>query len=133
MSGFDPLDNESLWGLTVTDPTEPADPIDHLVSELLDIQDDIAQAVTWIAEHWSAHLPSINWASAGPGGRGALILTATAPTQAVLDHIAALLDGDVVVEVHGDLGLTHHCWHRFGRVLFHASHTEAHAPRVSAA
>ena len=35
----------------------PADELDRLICGLLDLQDDLAQAVMWLAEHWSADLP----------------------------------------------------------------------------
>ena len=36
----------------------PGDGLDRLMSELLDLQDDLARAVMWLAEHWSADLPA---------------------------------------------------------------------------
>ena len=36
---------------------------EHGTGELLDLQDDLARAVMWLAEHWSADLPA-------PHGRG---------------------------------------------------------------
>jgi hypothetical protein len=36
----------------------PADGLDRLMGELLDLQDDLAQAVMWLAENWSADLPT---------------------------------------------------------------------------
>jgi hypothetical protein len=35
----------------------PSDGLDRLMGELLDLQDDLARAVIWLAEHWSADLP----------------------------------------------------------------------------
>jgi hypothetical protein len=37
---------------------DPGDGLDRLMGELLDLQDDLAQAVMWLAEHWSADLPA---------------------------------------------------------------------------
>ena len=36
----------------------PGDGLDRLMGELLDLQDDLARAVMWLAEHWSADLPA---------------------------------------------------------------------------
>jgi hypothetical protein len=35
----------------------PGDGLDAVMSELLDLQDDLAGVVVWLAEHWSADLP----------------------------------------------------------------------------
>jgi hypothetical protein len=35
----------------------PPDEMDHLMSGLLDLQDDLADVVVWLAENWSADLP----------------------------------------------------------------------------
>ena len=35
----------------------PSDGLDRVMSELLDIQDELAAMVVWLAENWSAHLP----------------------------------------------------------------------------
>ena len=42
-------------------PGHERDAVDALLSGLLDIQDDIAQAVIWLAENWSADLPAPGW------------------------------------------------------------------------
>jgi hypothetical protein len=46
-------------------PTHERDGVDELLSGLLDIQDDIAQAVIWMAENWSADLPAPHWYGRG--------------------------------------------------------------------
>jgi hypothetical protein len=43
----------------------PPDEMDRLMSALLDIQDDLAATVVWLAENWSAQLPSLGWYSYG--------------------------------------------------------------------
>jgi hypothetical protein len=43
----------------------PPDEMDRLMSALLDIQDDLAATVVWLAENWSAHLPSLGWYANG--------------------------------------------------------------------
>jgi hypothetical protein len=35
----------------------PGDGLDRVMSELLDLQDDLAAVVVWLAENWSADLP----------------------------------------------------------------------------
>jgi hypothetical protein len=35
----------------------PPDDLDRAMTELLDLQDDLAEAVVWLAENWSADLP----------------------------------------------------------------------------
>jgi hypothetical protein len=35
----------------------PGDKLDRLMGELLDLEDDLAQLVMWLAEYWSADLP----------------------------------------------------------------------------
>jgi hypothetical protein len=35
----------------------PGDGLDRLMGELLDLQEDLARVVIWLAEHWSADLP----------------------------------------------------------------------------
>jgi hypothetical protein len=36
----------------------PGDGLDRVMSELLDLQDDLAAMVVWLAENWSADLPA---------------------------------------------------------------------------
>src|SRR5688572_18356382 len=47
------MDGEDHRGMALG----PADGLDRLISGLLDLQDDLARAVMWLAEHWSADLP----------------------------------------------------------------------------
>jgi hypothetical protein len=37
----------------------PPDDLDRAMTELLDLQDDLAEAVVWLAENWSAELPAL--------------------------------------------------------------------------
>jgi hypothetical protein len=68
---FDTVDRAELAG--VEHPAEavgPADGMDRLVSGLLDLQDDLAAVVIWLAENWSVHLPELGWHSRpGSGDR----------------------------------------------------------------
>jgi hypothetical protein len=43
----------------------PPDAMDLLMSGLLDLQDDLAATVLWLAENWSAHLPPLRWIASG--------------------------------------------------------------------
>jgi hypothetical protein len=43
----------------------PPDAMDRIMSSLLDLQDDIATVVMWLAENWSAHLPVLGWSASG--------------------------------------------------------------------
>jgi hypothetical protein len=43
----------------------PPDAMDLLMSALLDLQDDLAATVVWLAENWSAHLPALGWYANG--------------------------------------------------------------------
>lgn len=124
--------NEPLWGLTLSTPTGPADHVDELVSDLLDIQDDIARAVIWIAEHWSADLPRITWAP-GLGRSGdALRLRVRCTNLADLARVAALLDTEVVAQPYaaGDGRRRHDVTRRIGRVVLTAWFTDI--PRSAA-
>jgi hypothetical protein len=41
------------------------DAMDRLMTGLLDLQDDLAAVVVWLAENWSADLPSLGWYANG--------------------------------------------------------------------
>ena len=41
------------------------DEMDRLMSGLLDLQDDLAATVMWLAENWTAHLPPLGWYANG--------------------------------------------------------------------
>jgi hypothetical protein len=43
----------------------PPDDMDRLMSGVLDLQDEIAAVVVWLAENWSAHLPILGWSASG--------------------------------------------------------------------
>jgi hypothetical protein len=43
----------------------PPDAMDRLMSGLLDLQDDLAAVVVWLAENWSVHLPPLGWSANG--------------------------------------------------------------------
>jgi hypothetical protein len=43
----------------------PPDAMDLLMSALLDLQEDLAATVVWLAENWSAQLPPLGWYANG--------------------------------------------------------------------
>jgi hypothetical protein len=48
----------------------PADALDAVMTELLDVQDDLSRVVEWLAENWSADLPvPALWGSSSRPGR----------------------------------------------------------------
>jgi hypothetical protein len=71
----------------------PADGLDELLGGLLDLQDDLARVVVWMAENWSADLPVPSRLAAGPGP---LDLHVQCRDVEELDRVADLL------ELHGD-------------------------------
>ena len=104
----------------------PPEPFDVAMSELLDIQDDLAVVVVWLAENWSADLPvpgiycRPGVAPAYPGG---VQLMVACPELGVLDRVARLLG----VPVREDATLSRYTGvaHRravrsFGRVILDA-------------
>lgn len=70
----------------------PADALDGLISELLDLQDDLARAVMWLAEHWSADLPVPRCRGVNPGDQAGLELAAYCVSLDVLERAARLFD-----------------------------------------
>jgi hypothetical protein len=73
----------------------PADELDRSISRLLDLQDDLAQAVVWLAERWSADLPAPSAGSTGADGLG-VVLSAYCLTPALLSRAAGALDAPVI-------------------------------------
>jgi hypothetical protein len=77
------------------DGAVPPGDLDELVTGLLDLQDDLAAVVMWLAENWSAHLPKLGWHSrSGSGDRD---------VPAVKVHGCGDLEG--VAEAAGSLGV----------------------------
>ena len=74
---------------------EPGDDLDTAISGLLDLQDDLAETVMWLAEHWSADLPvPVSW---GVGADPARVdLAAYCHCPDVLIRAAAALAAPVV-------------------------------------
>ena len=68
----------------------PGDGLDRLMGELLDLQDDLARAVMWLAEHWSADLPAPHGRGVGPDS-ARVDLSAYCATAELLDRAAGVL------------------------------------------
>jgi hypothetical protein len=80
----------------------PATTFDATLSGLLDLQDDLADTVIWLAENWSAELPvpleyarCIDRAGEAVAGLGLLVHCVTAEQ---LVELAELLDSPVVAD-----------------------------------
>lgn len=117
MDAFTAADDLPLWGLTITEPAGPTDHVDELMTDLLDIQDDICEAVTWLAEHWAIDLPALRW-GAGNETRGyALRLMAAVRSHEELAHVALVLDATVAAESAHANRVWWHATRPFGRVL----------------
>jgi hypothetical protein len=101
----------------------PATGLDATLSGLLDLQDDLADAVIWLAENWSSDLPVPR---AYPRGRyldngecvPCLGLLAYCRSADELVHVADLLAGPVVVDAEPDQygGRYERATRTFGRV-----------------
>lgn len=97
----------------------PADGLDGFVSGLLDVQDDLASLVVWLAENWSAALP----VPVLPGREGHRVdVLVHCGSDDELARVAEALDSPVT----GDLGYDtdeaiYRCARRqFGAVRFEA-------------
>jgi hypothetical protein len=84
----------------------PPDEMDRLMSALLDLQDDLAATVVWLAENWSAHLPSLGWYANGsehePGRPALRVLGACDPDE--LAAAAAVLGSALTDDPPTDSG-----------------------------
>jgi hypothetical protein len=100
---------------------------DTLMGVLLDLQDDIAEAVLWFAENWSADLPAPRVLGANhedgiePAGAG-LTLAVACGTRELLHRIAHRLGVPVLLDVSDadQRCALHSACRRFGQVLVHA-------------
>jgi len=96
---------------------DPGDDLDGAISGLLDLQDDLAQAVMWLAEHWSADLPApVSWGTGTDPARVDLAAYCLDPD--LLARAAIVLGAPVVDDAAPD---TRGCRYqrasrRFGRV-----------------
>jgi hypothetical protein len=112
----------------------PPDGLDAALSGLLDLQDDLADTVMWLAENWSADLPTpatcshTQYRDDGEGVAGVRLLAYCESTD-VLVRVAELLGEPVVAEAEANRDGTR--WQRavrrFGRVEIDA-YREADPP-----
>jgi hypothetical protein len=70
----------------------PGDALDGLISELLDLQDDLARVVVWLAEHWSADLPVPYCRGDNRGDQAGVEVATYCRDPEVLERIARVLD-----------------------------------------
>jgi hypothetical protein len=83
----------------------PGDGLDRVMSELLDLQDDLADMVVWLAENWSADLPvPVVYGRDGGGDTGgpARVELWAYCDPADLSHIARLLGVPMVEDERPD-------------------------------
>jgi hypothetical protein len=93
---------------------------DRFMSGLLDLQDDLAAAAMWLAEHWSADLPVPGWYTSGReagAGPAFLVLAYCVPDD--LARAAELLGAEVVEDPCPDVNGNRYrrAQRAFGRVL----------------
>jgi hypothetical protein len=78
----------------VADALVPAEPMDEVISALLDLQDDLAAVVIWLAENWSTDLPvPVPYVTGGAGAEGdpAVVLMARCSDRPTVNRVARLL------------------------------------------
>ncbi len=102
----------------------PGDGLDGLMSELLDIQDDLASVVVWLAENWSADLPvpKLRLQTGGPIETATVEMSVNCLNAATLGRIAHLLGVPARDETTPGRSRTRY-WtarRRFGRVSLRA-------------
>jgi hypothetical protein len=105
----------------------PPTGLDAALSELLDLQDDLADAVMWLAENWSADLPAPyacerSFVGADGERRPGVALLVYCASQEELVRVAGLLDAPM--QATGTPNRYGHRWERavrcFGRVRIDA-------------
>jgi hypothetical protein len=101
--------------------------LDLAVSGLLDLQDDLADVVMWLAENWSADLPTPhvfgrNHTRSGSPVEVGVALLVWCTTSLEFGRVARLLDTTVVadVEPNGHGSRWERTTRRFGRVHINA-------------
>jgi hypothetical protein len=99
--------------------------IEAVLGGLLDLQDDLADAVMWLAEHWTAELPlpravpHIDQRANGDAVPGLTLLMPCASRDTV-SSVADTLGADVTVERTASDRLSERTSRRFGRVWIDA-------------
>jgi hypothetical protein len=100
----------------------PADALDAVMTELLDVQDDLSRVVEWLAENWSADLPvPVLWGSSSRPDRK-VDVTVLCDGWRDLCRVAELLGAEVVHDESYDADDAHYMCarRRFGRVVLEA-------------
>lgn len=123
MDTFTAADDVPLWGLTITEPAGPADHLDRALTELLDVQDDIAETVMWLAEHWRLDLPELTL-SLGIPADGYLLRVMACCSRDELGRVAELIDAPVTEAEPHSGARWFHARRRFGTVLLDAFTSE---------
>jgi hypothetical protein len=107
-------------GIDHCDGSALVDEMDVLMSGLLDLQDDIAAVVVWLAENWSVALPPLGWSANGddrhPGQAALRVHGYVSPTEFAA---AAGVLGAVPVDSppsESGAGRYRHATREFGRV-----------------
>jgi hypothetical protein len=106
----------------------PPDGLDRTMSDLLDLQDDLAETVVWLAEHWSADLPTpfVNgtnhYGDDDNQGRAGVILLVWCDDHDVLARAAARLEVPVITDPDPDSSGNRYqrATRRFGRIHLQA-------------
>ena len=100
----------------------PPDRMDRLMGGLLDLQEDLAEVVIWLADHWSADLPVPYPSCPGFGHEGTTALAVHCTNLDQLHQVAELLGEQVIRDDTFDQGDRAY-WHAhrsFGRVTLDA-------------
>ena len=100
----------------------PADALDAVMTELLDVQDGLSRVVEWLAENWSADLPvPALWGSSSRPGRK-VDVTVLCDGWRDLCRVAELLGAEVVHDESYDADAARYLCarRRFGRVVLEA-------------
>ena len=66
---FNPADADSEGVCHQDDAARATDAMDLVINDLLDLQDDLAAAVVWLAENWTTGLPTLGWSGCGDDRR----------------------------------------------------------------
>jgi hypothetical protein len=100
----------------------PADGFDVFMSGLLDVQDDLARLVEWMAENWSADLPVPALWEPASESRGELGVSVFCATSAELARVAERIGAPITGNArYGSDTATYRCAvRRFGRVVVEA-------------
>jgi hypothetical protein len=109
-----------MAGVEHPELVEPASGLDVLMTELLDVQDDLSRVVEWLAENWSADLPVPElWASSRSGRT---VNVTVLCERGDLGRVAELLGTEVAHDRFYDTDdATYLCARRrFGRVVLEA-------------